>query len=94
VWKRKDIYRVQNEVEEEERMSQVRELEYYLIDNYTISLNTQEVRPGTNRKERKSCLEFSNIEPNVMLIFTSESLEIVFRNYKEHMVPEYALPRT
>jgi hypothetical protein len=78
VWKRKDIYRVMNDMEEEEKMKQIRELEYYLIDNYTITLNT--------REEKKSYLEFSSIEPYTMLIYTDNSLEILFRNYKEHMV--------
>lgn len=37
-------------------------------------------------QEKQSRFEFSNIEPHVALLITDNSLEITFRNYKEHMV--------
>jgi hypothetical protein len=42
-WKRKDIYRVMNDQDEELKMTDIRDLEYYLIDTYNISMPNAEV---------------------------------------------------
>lgn len=42
-WKRKDIYRVMNEQDEDLKMAAVTDLEYYLIDTYTVDLSGVEV---------------------------------------------------
>jgi hypothetical protein len=84
-WKRKDIYRVMNDQDEDLKMRDIRDLEYYLIDTYNVSLTVKEV-DLLNSQEKCSYLEFSSIEPHVALIFTDNSLEVSFRNYKEHVV--------
>jgi hypothetical protein len=42
-WKRKDIYRVMNDQDEELKMSDIGNLEYYLIDTYIMTLPNTEV---------------------------------------------------
>ena len=54
IWKRKDIYRVMNEQEEQEKMADVRELEYYLIDNFTENIGKKEVALYDRRRESRA----------------------------------------
>lgn len=81
IWKRQDIYRVHTEEENEAKLEQVSELEYYLIDNFTLK---EGVDPRSEEKYTK--FEFSTVEPNTVLIITSGSLQVFFRNFLEHLV--------
>jgi hypothetical protein len=50
IWKRKDIYRVMNDQDEDLKMRDIRDLEYYLIDTYNLSLAIKEVFTFNCRK--------------------------------------------
>lgn len=67
-WKRKDIYRVMNDQDEELKMREIRDLEYYLIDTYNMSLAVKEV---DTLKFRKSALTWSSRTSSRMWLSSS-----------------------
>ena len=86
VWNRKDFSR---ENQNKNRLANIHELEYYLVDNYKFSALDKKERStlhGSNLEESSALAKFSPRESNIYLAYRPQGKIIVFRNYREHLV--------